>query len=102
MKVAPNYKDIGKRMRNIPMLADLDVRFRVMDGFDGYEQVLSLPTPPIEAFAGAAGARRAPPGDPRPRRARLPDVLQRARQADRRARVPSAVRGDGRLRFADL
>jgi predicted TIM-barrel fold metal-dependent hydrolase len=56
MKVAPNYKDIGKRMRNIPMLAELDVRFRVMDGFDGYQQVLSLPTPPIEVFAGAADA----------------------------------------------
>jgi predicted TIM-barrel fold metal-dependent hydrolase len=51
MKVAPTYKDIGKRMRNIPMLTDLDVRFRVMDRFDSYEQVLSLPTPPIEVFA---------------------------------------------------
>ena len=47
MKVAPDYKDIGKRMRNIPMLADLDVRFKVMDRFGEYEQVLSLPTPPI-------------------------------------------------------
>jgi len=51
MRVAPDYKDIGKRMRNIPMLADLDVRFRVMDTFDDYQQVLSLPTPPIEVFA---------------------------------------------------
>jgi predicted TIM-barrel fold metal-dependent hydrolase len=33
------------------MLADLDVRFRVMDTFDDYQQVLSLPTPPIEVFA---------------------------------------------------
>src|SRR5262245_12294523 len=52
MQVAPNYKDIGKRMRNIPMLADLDVRFSVMDAFgDDYQQVFSLPTPPIEVFA---------------------------------------------------
>jgi predicted TIM-barrel fold metal-dependent hydrolase len=51
MKVAPSFKDIGKRMRGIPMLWDLDVRFRVMDAFDGYQQVLSLPTPPIEVFA---------------------------------------------------
>jgi len=51
MKVAPSFKDIGKRMRGIPMLWDLDVRFRVMDAFDDYEQVLSLPTPPIEVFA---------------------------------------------------
>ena len=56
MKVAPDYKDIGKRMRNIPMLADLDERFRVMDRFDDYEQVLSLPTPPIEVFAAPADA----------------------------------------------
>ena len=35
MAVAPTFKDIGKRMRNIPMLIDLDERFRVMDRFDG-------------------------------------------------------------------
>ena len=56
MRVAPAFKDIGKRMRGIPMLADLDVRFRVMDGFDGYQQVLSLPTPPIEVFARGTDA----------------------------------------------
>jgi predicted TIM-barrel fold metal-dependent hydrolase len=57
MQVAPDYKDIGKRMRNIPMLADLDERFRVMDTFDEYQQVLSLPTPPIENVAAGAGAQ---------------------------------------------
>ena len=51
MAVAPDYKDIGKRMRNIPMLVDLDERFRVMDRFDGYQQVLSIATPPIDAYA---------------------------------------------------
>jgi aminocarboxymuconate-semialdehyde decarboxylase len=51
MRVAPSFKDIGKRMRGIPMLADLDVRFAVMDRFEDYQQVLSLPTPPIEVFA---------------------------------------------------
>jgi aminocarboxymuconate-semialdehyde decarboxylase len=58
MQVAPDYKDIGKRMRGIPMLADLDVRLRVMDAFGEYQQVLSLPTPPIEVFAGPADAGR--------------------------------------------
>jgi predicted TIM-barrel fold metal-dependent hydrolase len=57
MQVAPNYKDIGKRMRNIPMLADLDERFRVMDTFAEYQQVLSLPTPPIENVAAGAVAQ---------------------------------------------
>jgi predicted TIM-barrel fold metal-dependent hydrolase len=56
MKVAADYKDIGKRTRGIPMLADLDMRFRVMDAFDDYTQVLSLPTPPIEVFARPADA----------------------------------------------
>ena len=51
MTVAPDYKDIGKRMRNVPMLIDLEVRFRVMDGFEEYQQVLSIATPPIEAYA---------------------------------------------------
>ncbi len=51
MKVAPTFKDVGKRMRNVPMLTDLDERFRVMDRFDDYEQVLSIATPPIDEFA---------------------------------------------------
>src|SRR5262245_46303934 len=51
MEVAATFKDIGKRMRNIPMLVDLDERFRVMDRFDGYQQVLSIATPPIEVYA---------------------------------------------------
>ena len=50
-EVAPGFKDIGKRMRGVPMLVDLDVRFRVMDAFEDYQQVLSLPTPPIETYA---------------------------------------------------
>jgi aminocarboxymuconate-semialdehyde decarboxylase len=47
-----DYKDIGKRMREVPMLTDLDERFRVMDKFPGYVQVLSAGMPPIEAIAG--------------------------------------------------
>jgi predicted TIM-barrel fold metal-dependent hydrolase len=33
------------------MLVDLDERFRVMDRFEGYQQILSLPTPPLEVMA---------------------------------------------------
>jgi predicted TIM-barrel fold metal-dependent hydrolase len=51
MRVAPTYKDIGKRMRGVPMLFDLDVRFKVMDRFDEYQQILSIATPPIDVFA---------------------------------------------------
>ena len=44
--------DIGKRLRTIPALFDLDVRFRAMDdvGAD-YRQIVCLPNPPIEDIA---------------------------------------------------
>jgi uncharacterized protein len=56
LAVAPHYKDIGKRMRNVPMLVDLDVRFRVMDTFDQYQQILSIATPPIDVYAAPGDA----------------------------------------------
>lgn len=45
-------KDIGKRVQNVPTIADLEARFRVMDEFDDYCQLLSLPAPTLEAMAG--------------------------------------------------
>lgn len=45
-------KDIGKRSQSMPTIADLDARFFVMDEFDNYTQVLSLPAPTIESMAG--------------------------------------------------
>jgi predicted TIM-barrel fold metal-dependent hydrolase len=56
MKLAPDFKDVGKRSRGVPMLVDLEERFRVMDRFEGYQQILSLPTPPLEVMAGPAQA----------------------------------------------
>jgi len=52
MKVAPNLGEMGKRVRAVPMLYDLDERFRVMDRFPDYHQVLSLASPPLEAYGG--------------------------------------------------
>ena len=45
-------RDIGKRMRGIPCIYDLDERFRVMDLFKdkNYTQILSLGSPPLEAI----------------------------------------------------
>jgi uncharacterized protein len=45
-------RDIGKRMRGIPCIYDLDERFRVMDLFrdKNYTQILSLGMPPLEAL----------------------------------------------------
>jgi len=51
MELAPDHRDLGKRVRNIPMLMDLDVRFRVMDRFDDYCQVLSTAAPAPETLA---------------------------------------------------
>ncbi len=66
LEVAGEHRDLGKRVRNVPMLADLDARFRVMDQFDDYCQVLSTAGPPPEVLAGpedaAELARRANDG----------------------------------------
>jgi|TARA_B100000315_G_scaffold246794_1_gene274586 aminocarboxymuconate-semialdehyde decarboxylase len=52
-RVAGDHKDIGKRVRGIPMLANLDERFRVMDRFGAeYRQILSLASPPLEHLGG--------------------------------------------------
>lgn len=39
---------MAKRVKGIPCLSDLNVRFRIMDGFADYRQVLSLASPPID------------------------------------------------------
>lgn len=51
LEVAGEYGDIGKRVRSVPMLMDLDERLRVMDMFDEYVQILSLASPPLEVIA---------------------------------------------------
>jgi predicted TIM-barrel fold metal-dependent hydrolase len=51
-EAAPGYKDMGKRARNIPALFDLDLRFRMMDQFGDYCQIISIASPPIEMMVG--------------------------------------------------
>jgi aminocarboxymuconate-semialdehyde decarboxylase len=54
-QVAPDLADMGKRVRNIPVLVDVDARLRMLDQFgDDYRQVLTLASPPIERLAGPA------------------------------------------------
>lgn len=50
LEVLPNGTDMHKRVRNVPTLVDLEMRFRIMEQFDDYVQVLSLASPPIEVF----------------------------------------------------
>ena len=44
-------KDMGKRVSNIATIVDLDARFRAMDEFGDFRQVLTLPSPPLEVLA---------------------------------------------------
>lgn len=48
---APPGFYMQKRVSEVPTLVDLDVRFRIMDQFGSYAQVLSLALPPLEAVA---------------------------------------------------
>lgn len=41
-----------KRVRDIPVMHDLAVRFRIMEQYHDYAQVLTLNLPPIEIVAG--------------------------------------------------
>lgn len=52
LQVARGGQDMQRRMREIPILYDLDLRFRVMDQFQPYQQVFSLASPALEAIAG--------------------------------------------------
>src|SRR5215472_6445905 len=49
-------KDMGKRIRGIPALFDLDERLRVVDSFPDYAQVLSLAMPAIDRLWGPEAA----------------------------------------------
>ena len=55
-RIAPRLGNIAARLRGVKKLFDLDERFREMDQFGDYRQIISLPNPPIEDFApGAVG-----------------------------------------------
>src|SRR5208282_2142577 len=50
-KVAPKLGNIAARLRGVRKIHDLDARFKEMDEFGDYRQVVSLPNPPIEDIA---------------------------------------------------
>jgi predicted TIM-barrel fold metal-dependent hydrolase len=52
LAVAPAGMALQKRMSGIPVLVDVDLRFRIMDRYEGYVQVLTLANPPIEVVGG--------------------------------------------------
>src|ERR1700719_1358775 len=48
LELAGDHKDIGKRVREIPCIHDIDERLKVVDKFEDYAQILSYPMPPPE------------------------------------------------------
>jgi predicted TIM-barrel fold metal-dependent hydrolase len=73
-----------KRWFNLRALHDLDTRFETMDRFPGYQQVLTLSMPPIEALAGPEES---------PRLARLANDSMAALCATYPDRFPAFVAG---------
>ncbi|MEW6669508.1 MAG: amidohydrolase family protein [Thermodesulfobacteriota bacterium] len=51
VEVAPKGKDMNKRVRAIPCIIDLEERFRIMDQFEDYVQIICIANPPIESLA---------------------------------------------------
>ena len=49
--VDSGYPDIGKRMREVPCIHDLEIRKKVVDTFKDYAQIISYAMPPLEVFA---------------------------------------------------
>jgi len=57
LAVLPDGRDMNKRVRAIPSIVDLDARFRIMDTFPDYAQVICLPQPPIESLGSPSVAK---------------------------------------------
>lgn len=52
------FGTMGSRIRAMRMLYDLEARFRAMDEFGDYRQIISLSSPPIEEIAETADGPR--------------------------------------------
>src|SRR5262245_25385199 len=50
-EVGSGLKDMFRRARAVPAIHDLDARFRVMDQFADYAQILSLPAPTLDTVS---------------------------------------------------
>ena len=52
LETPAGQKDLGKRVRGIPALSDIDLRLRIIDQFDDYTQVVSHGLPSVERLWG--------------------------------------------------
>jgi aminocarboxymuconate-semialdehyde decarboxylase len=50
LSIASRGEAMQKRVRDVPVLVDLDQRFRIMDAFEPYAQVFSLATPALNVL----------------------------------------------------
>ena len=68
LKIAPPQMRLEDQGRVMPVLFDLEARFRAMDtAGDGYLQILTMANPPVETFAGPGDALDPPRECPAPR-----------------------------------
>ena len=51
---SPALRNLQQRTRNIPSLFDLDLRFRQMDEFGDYKQIINVAAPPLEDMGSRA------------------------------------------------
>lgn len=56
LSITGNMTGISMRSEKVPMITNLDERFRVMDMFGDYSQVMTLASPPIETLASGKQA----------------------------------------------
>jgi uncharacterized protein len=51
---SPALRNLQKRHSGIPALTDMDVRFRLMDEFEDYKQIINVTAPPFEDLGDPA------------------------------------------------
>lgn len=56
-KLVPDPPRMLQRATQIPVMSSVSARIELMDRFDGYEQLPSLSSPPLETFASEEGAQ---------------------------------------------
>jgi predicted TIM-barrel fold metal-dependent hydrolase len=57
METSPAAANLRRRVSKIPSLVDLDVRFRQLDEFEDYRQVINICSPPVEDLGSPAVSR---------------------------------------------
>jgi uncharacterized protein len=89
MSMSDRSAYMQKRVRDIPVMYDLDTRFRIMEQYDGYTQVLTLNLPPSEFVAGPKES---------PDLAKLASEIFKGHQPPQyKIRVPSTAANEGSL-----